>query len=139
MAIPRDETGEWIVPDREVPTIGELEDRIEVAISIARSSEAAAMTVADAALESAQQARRAAEVAERAARTVATSAPVAPPSPEAVEPLPEQGGQPPEATEQPRVHRNGSAPRWRGSEEWLVDFSQRADRLGARFAKLTRV
>jgi predicted nucleic acid-binding protein len=63
----RDSTEEWLLPEEAVPpTIAVLEARIDEAIAIARASEAAAMTVADAAIESATQARRAAELAERA-------------------------------------------------------------------------
>ncbi len=63
----RDSTQEWLLPEGAVPpTIAVLEGRIDEAIAIARASEAAVMTVADAAIESATQARRAAELAERA-------------------------------------------------------------------------
>ena len=48
------------------PTIGELEDRIEEAVTIARASETAVMSVGAAALEAANQAHRAAAIAERA-------------------------------------------------------------------------
>jgi hypothetical protein len=135
MATPRDETSDWIVPDGAVPTIGELESRIEVAISIARSSEAAAITVADAALESAQQARRAAELAERAALIAVSGRPAADPVPQpaTLAPVPIV---PAEAEIAPE--REGDGGVW-PPEEWLLDFSRRADQLGARFAKLTRV
>jgi hypothetical protein len=139
MASARDETGDWIVPEGAVPTIGELEDRIEVAISIARSSEAAAMTLADAALESAGQARRAAELAELSA-LAAVSAGRSGPGSEAEAPEPAPAPAPASeagpAPVEPELDRNGSAG---PPEEWLLDFSRRADRVGARFAKLTRV
>jgi hypothetical protein len=63
----RDSTEEWLLPEAATPpTIAVLEARIDEAIAIARASEAAAMTVADAAIESATQARRAADLAKRA-------------------------------------------------------------------------
>jgi hypothetical protein len=144
MLTARDETGDWIVPEGVVPTIGDLEDRIDVAIAIARSSEAAAMTVADAAIESAEQARRAAELAERAAAKVAAGTPRPATEPEAA-PMPVPTAVPeaapvaePEVPPVPAVgpQRNGGAP---ASEEWLIDFSRRADRLGARLAGLARI
>jgi hypothetical protein len=63
----RDSTQDWLLPEAAMPpTIGELEDRIEEAVTIARASEAAVMTVGAAALEAANQANRAAQIAERA-------------------------------------------------------------------------
>ena len=61
------QTQEWRLPEAErPPLIGELVERIDEAIAIARASEAAVMTVGAAALDAAEQARRAAELAERA-------------------------------------------------------------------------
>lgn len=63
----RDNTEDWLLPDAAVPpTIGELERRIEDAVTTAHASEAAVMTVGAAALEAASQAHRAADIAERA-------------------------------------------------------------------------
>lgn len=105
----RDSTEDWLLPDRATPpTIAVLERRIDEAIAIARASEAAAMSVADAALESAQQALRAAELAERASAA---------------------------------VHGAGRGHRDRmtfAADERLVGFARRADRLGARLARLQR-
>jgi signal transduction histidine kinase len=65
----RDDTQDWLLPKAAAPpTVAQLEARIDEAVDIARSSEAAAMTVADAAIESAEQARRAADLAERASK-----------------------------------------------------------------------
>lgn len=62
-----DATQEWRLPAAErPPLIGELVERIDEAVAIARASEAAVMTVGAAALDAAEQARRAAELAERA-------------------------------------------------------------------------
>jgi hypothetical protein len=105
----RDSTEEWLLPEGSAPpTIAALEARIDEAIAIARSSEAAAMTVADAAIESASQARRAAELAERAS-AVALAA-----------------GEP----RGPGQAHDG--------EDRMSRFTRRADRLGARLARLQR-
>jgi hypothetical protein len=105
----RDSTEEWLLPEGAAPpTIAALEARIDEAIAIARSSEAAAMTVADAALESASQARRAARVAERASAAALAA-----------------GG--------PHSARGPFA-----ADERMVRFARRADRLGARLAKIQR-
>ena len=67
----RDSTQDWLLPDAALPpTIGELEHRIEEAVTIAHASEAAVITVGAAALEAAKQANRAAEIAERASAVV---------------------------------------------------------------------
>jgi hypothetical protein len=105
----RDDTQDWLLPKAAAPpTVAELSARIDEAVEIARSSEAAAMTVADAAIESAGQARRAAELAERAsAAAVAAGAP----------------------------HR-AHGPFF--DDERMVRFARRADRVGARLARLQR-
>lgn len=108
----RDETGEWLLPERAAPaTVAELETRIDEAIAIARASEAAAVAIGDAAIESAEQARRAADLAleasEAASRAQGTNGAAAP----------------------------RPAPR---HDERLLLFTRRADRVGARFAQLQR-
>jgi hypothetical protein len=66
----RDSTQDWVLPEAaRPPLLSELEARIEEAVVTARASEAAVMSVGEAALEAAEQARRAAGVAERAAAT----------------------------------------------------------------------
>lgn len=110
-------TQDWLLPERaRPPLIGELERRLEEALAIARSSEAAVMTVGAAALDAAEQARRAAGHAEEASaaalaaqsRTEESIAPVEEPVP-----LVETGG--------------------------LGDFHARADHLAARLKELQRV
>lgn len=77
-----DDTRDWLIPERSrPPLIGELVGKIEEAVAIARASEAAVMTVGEAALDAAQQARRAADLAERANAAVLDSL-RPPPSPE---------------------------------------------------------
>jgi hypothetical protein len=67
----RDSTRDWLLPDASAPPlVGELERRIDEAVTTARASEAAVMTVGAAALEAAKQAHRAAELAERASATM---------------------------------------------------------------------
>jgi hypothetical protein len=63
----RDNTDDWLPPPATRPaTVGELEQRIDVALAVARASETAALEIGAAALDAAEQARRAAELAERA-------------------------------------------------------------------------
>ncbi|HEX3239275.1 MAG TPA: hypothetical protein VHR18_03955 [Solirubrobacterales bacterium] len=63
----RDSTDDWALPaEARPPTLAQLEQRIDHALAVARSSEAAALEIGAAALEAAEQARRAAELAERA-------------------------------------------------------------------------
>jgi hypothetical protein len=105
----RDSTEEWLLPENAAPpTVAVLEARIDEAIAIARASEAAAMTVAEAAIESASQARRAAQLAERASAAALAA-----------------GG--PESARGPFT-----------ADERMVRFARRADRLGRRLAKLQR-
>jgi hypothetical protein len=110
----RDTTEEWKLPKGAVPpTVAELEARIDEAVAIARASEAAAMVVGAAAIDSAEQARRAADLALRASETATRS--VAP--------------------------TNGARAAGRTAaveDERMVRFSRRADLLGARFAQLQR-
>lgn len=113
----RDSTQDWLLPEASrPPTIAEIERRIELALTTARASEAAVMTVGAAALDAAEQARRAAALAERASAAALEArqraAVVARP------PEPAQGG---------------------GEERGLGDFSARADRLVARLRQLQRL
>ena len=67
----RDSAEDWLLPEASrPPLVGELVDRIDEALAIARASEAAVMTVGAAALDAAEQARRAAELAERASAAI---------------------------------------------------------------------
>ncbi len=67
----RDRTQDWRLPDHSrPPLLGELVERIDEALAVARASEAAVMTVGAAALDAAEQARRAADLAARASATM---------------------------------------------------------------------
>lgn len=111
----RDSTEEWLLPESaKPPTIAALEQRIDTALAIARASEAAVISVADAALESAEQARRAAELAELAAQRAAAANGAG-------------GGRPPPPSS------NSSAP---SPLDWLDAFERRAEQVGARLARL---
>lgn len=83
-AAERDSTQDWLLPEGSgPPLLSELEQRIDEAVTIARSSEKAVIAVGDAALDAAQQARRAAEMAERASAAAlgaTEAAPVAAPA-----------------------------------------------------------
>lgn len=123
-AAPGESTQDWLLPEHlRPPLIGELERRVELALTMARASEAAVMTVGAAAIGAAEQAERAAGLAQRASATaleardrVAAMAPVPTPA----SPL---SAEPGEGEEDDR----------------LSDFSARADRLVARLRQLQRV
>lgn len=133
-AAERDATGDWKLP-HPVPTIAALEARIDEALVIARAAESAAISIGDAAIESATQARRAAELAAEAAAVAANS-----PAPAAVattaevpplEPRAEIGRQEPLSS--------GGAARPAGPpppDQRLAEFMLRADQLGRRLAAL---
>jgi hypothetical protein len=120
-AAPGDSTEDWLLPEHSrPPLIGELERRVELALTMARASEAAVVTVGAAAISAAEQAERAAGLAEKASATALevqdriaamTLAPAAPPA--------ESGGD--------------------EADDRLSDFSARADRLVARLRQLQRV
>ncbi len=111
----RDNTQDWLLPDVALPpTIGELEGRIEEAVTTAHACEEAVMTVGAAALEAANQAHRAADVAERASITaldVQRSA---------------WGASRPEVDTKPE-------------DKGLRSFTERADRVVARLRALERL
>jgi hypothetical protein len=121
-AAPGDSTEDWLLPEHSrPPLISELERRVELALTMARASEAAVVTVGAAAISAAEQAERAAGLAEKASATalevqdrVAAMAVVPIPSPEAEPDEPEE-------------------------DDSLSDFSARADRLVARLRQLQRV
>ena len=116
-------TQDWSLPaGKRPPLIGELEERIELALVTARASEAAVMTVGAAALDAAEQARRAAELAERASLAVARAP--------AVASVDAEVASPPESESKPEVKQG---------ERSLSDFSERADRLVARLRQLQRI
>ncbi|HYH54606.1 MAG TPA: hypothetical protein VD761_10800 [Solirubrobacterales bacterium] len=70
----RDSTQDWVVPRGTVPTVGQLETRIDEAVVIARASEEGVREVGEIALDAARQARRAAEMAEESARAAQEAA-----------------------------------------------------------------
>jgi uncharacterized protein YkwD len=123
-------TQDWLLPEHSrPPLIGELERRVELALTMARASEAAVMTVGAAAITAAEQAERAAGLAEKASATALeaqdrvaamTFAPATASSP---------APSPSHPTEVVRDEQGDS----------LSDFSARADRLVARLRQLQRV
>jgi hypothetical protein len=123
----RDSTQDWVVPRDAVPTVSELEARIDEAVVIARASEEGVREVGEIALDAARQARKAAEMAEESAKAAAgaaqaSSGPAGPVT---------AGDPPPPAEEEP-IHR-----------EVVIDplqrFNERADAVAARLRKLERV
>jgi hypothetical protein len=134
----RDSTQDWLLPESKAPPrFDELELRVDEALAIARSSEAAVNVIGEAALDAAKQARRAAELAESASavaldasRAVAGAGGQAAGFPAA------------EVTGSPEIERSGSsdvqAPPTVGAtaaldeDEALRRFIERADRVAAR-------
>ena len=120
----RDSTQDWIVPRDAVPTVSELEARIDEAVVIARASEQGVREVGEIALDAARQARKAAEMAEESAKAAvqARSGPAGPVA----------AGDPPPPAEEEQVHR-----------EVVIDplqrFNERADAVAERLKKLERV
>jgi len=131
-------TQDWLLPEQSrPPLIGELERRVELALTVARASEAAVVTVGAAAISAAEQAERAAGLAERASATVLevqdrvatmTHAPATA--------LPPAASPSPRSTDAPGA---GDSPGSEGEDASLSDFSARADRLVARLRQLQRV
>jgi hypothetical protein len=119
-AVARDSTQDWLLPEHvRPPLIGELEQRVDLALATARASEAAVATVGAAALDAAEQARRAAELAERAS----------------VAALDVQGRVESVAVPQASPVRPEPEP----VDDSLSSFSERADRLVARLRGLQRI
>jgi hypothetical protein len=117
----RDSTQDWVVPRGAVPTVGQLEARIDEALMIARASEAGVREVGELALEAARQARRAAEAAEASATAAALRAKAQP----ATGPAP-----PPSDAHRPRPRLP--------KEDPFARFCSRADRLSVRLERLQR-
>ena len=125
----RDSTQDWLLPAAARPvTMLELEQRVDVALAVARSAEAAAVEIGAAAVDAAKQARRAAEFAERAVS-----------GEDAPRPLPVEDDDEPsvdlvvEDAVGPR--RNGSA----DQDERLRLFKERADRVLTRLLEIERL
>jgi hypothetical protein len=142
----RDSTQDWIVPRDAVPTVGELEARIDEAVVIARASEEGVREVGEIALDAARQARKAAEMAEVSAAAAkeaaqASSGPAGPVAAGDPPPLPvakaSSGAVPPTAPPP------GSSAEVQPSREVVIDplqrFNERADAVAARLRKLERV
>ena len=132
----RDSTQDWLLPEGSAPPLlSELEGRIDEALTIARSSERAAIAVGDAALDAAQQARRAADIAERATAAVlgAPSAPAESPPP-ADSPPPAGSAEPPSQPPDPQTDTPVRLP-----DTSLLSFNERADRIAQRLKRLERV
>jgi hypothetical protein len=111
-----DRAEDWRLPERSrPPLLGELVERIDEALTTARASEAAVMTVGAAALDAAEQARRAADLAERAS-AIATR-----------------------RDELPAAGAGSATGAARQEDGDLGDFSARADRIAERLQRLQRV
>ncbi len=108
----RDSTQDWLLPaERRLPSVFELEQRIDIALAVARASEAVALEIGAAAIDSAEQARRAADLAERASASA-------------------NAGAGPE---------NGAVTAVATVEDPLHHFSERADRVLARLRAIERL
>lgn len=120
----RDSTQDWRLPPESVPpTLTELEQRIDEALTTARASEAAVMTVGAAALDAAEQAHRAADLAERASAVVLAGS---------IAPAPSPGGRPAPRT----VSAQSGSTSFDPGDHSLRDFIARADRVAARLRQL---
>ncbi len=118
----RDDTQDWLLPAAARPvTMLELEQRVDVALAIAKSAEATAVEIGAAAFDAADQARRAAEVAERAVGL----------NPSA--PAPAPNGDDVEAGLEAEAETEGDDG---AADEWLRQFSARADRVMVRLRAL---
>lgn len=125
----RDSTQDWALPaDSRPPLVGELEERIDEALTLARASEASAVTVGAAALDAAERSRQAAEHARRAADVAERASEVA------LECSRSAGaGSPAEPSGLPgSAGRAGSPP----PDDSMQSFSERADRIVARLRAL---
>jgi hypothetical protein len=131
----RDSTQDWVVPRGTVPTVGQLETRIDEALVIARTSEEGVREVGEIALDAARQARKAAEMAEQSALAAQEAAREgsgpAGPDPDLVPP-------PPVADEEP-VAQEDKQPTREVVIDPLQRFNERADRVAERLRALERV
>ncbi|HET7121215.1 MAG TPA: hypothetical protein VFI17_08190 [Solirubrobacterales bacterium] len=111
-----------------MPTLSQLEARIDEALVIARASEDGVREVGEMALDAARQARRAAEAAERSARAAKEIAEAKPASePEAAVPAA------PVIAASPRVEAPARRPDF---QLRMTSFNERADRLATRLRVL---
>lgn len=124
----RDDSNDWVLSEAARPrSFAELESRVDLALTVAQSSEAAAVEVGAAAIEAAEQARQAAELAERAARAAQAAADA---------PLRAESKPEPQPEAKPEAEPEPVAPR---QEEWLLRFTHRAERLSERLVRLQHV
>jgi hypothetical protein len=129
MANERDSTGEWLLPvGGGPPTLYELEQRVEVALTVARAAETAALEIGAASLDAAQQARRAAELAEKASLAAVARGPAAAASGNGY-PAPPETAAPIEPEPEP-------APPPDPFQERLLAFRERAERVSVRLRRL---
>jgi hypothetical protein len=140
----RDETADWLVPeDRRPPTVLQLQQRIDVAVGVARAAEAAALEIGAASLEAAEQARRAAGLAERASEASLAAARMAASHVAAANaaPAPAPATAPPEPASPARIPTPASAtPRRSGQPDpfdaRMTAFRERAEKVMARLRRL---
>lgn len=151
----RDSTQDWVVPRGAVPSVGELEARIDEAVVIARASEEGVREVGEIALDAARQARKAAEMAEVSAAAArdaaqASSGPAGPvtdlvPPPAAGAADAASSGWSPKSAPPAGRDVEEPPPRQEGqtSREVVIDplqrFNERADAVAERLRKLERV
>lgn len=131
----RDSTQDWLVPPGAgPPLLSELELKVDEALAIARSSEAAVNVVGEAALDAARQARRAAELAESASAAAleASRAVCRPADGEIATPSAERHVE--EDSVAPPVEEDSVAPSVEhpAEDEALRRFTERAERIAAR-------
>jgi hypothetical protein len=134
MAAATDEsTQDWLLPEHSrPPLIGELERRVELALAMARASEAAVVTVGAAAISAAEQAERAAGLAEQASATALEVQ-------DRVGAMAFAGATMPATPASPSPSSPRAEPAEDEGDDSLSDFSARADRLVARLRQLQRV
>ncbi len=118
----RDNTEDWVIPRGAVPTLDQLEARIDEALVVSRASEAGVREVGEMALDAARQAQRAAEAAETSARAAAEVS---------------------RAPRQPAAASAADSPAPAATREMVIDplkrFNDRADAISARLRELQRV
>jgi hypothetical protein len=135
----RDSTQDWIVPRGTVPTVAELEARIDEAVVIARASEEGVREVGEMALDAARQAKRAAEMAESASVAAVEAARGARPA----GPVSDSGLSLSGESSESSPPAGGGGDEQPPTREVVIDpfrrFSERADALTARLKKLEQV
>jgi hypothetical protein len=144
----RDNTQDWVIPRGTVPTLNQLEARIDEALVIARVSEDGVREVGEMALDAARQARRAAEAAEMSAKAAVEAAtqatePAGPVSDsglslpgESSESSPPAGRKAEEGPGSPVVEEIADSPRPPRFEVRFRSFNERADQVSARLRRL---